>query len=434
MSLSQDQIDALLSLPALEPPPGISPNFDDPPNRNGLAYFVTTFCLVVSTLCVFIRLYARVWIEKRARIEEVLMICAYGSYWGTVWAGYEMIKTPGYYVHTWNLHNGDLVRPLWLILVYGCAYSFVLPFIKTAILLDWCRLFVPADNRRSLFWWACMALGGFQCLWGLLCTILLNVQCVPHRAIWEFWVPAKCFNLPKVMLASASCQVATDFIMMLLPQGIIWTLQLNWQKRLGVSIIFGVGVLACVAACFRLDQTITFAKETDLMYFIGPLLFWADAEMTCGFFIFCIPCLPKLIKESSLSATVKSMLGLSSNKSRSYATGGGHTGTGTGTGVLSKYGKGFDDGRDLELGTSGKRSEEGSLPLSDMERSESQERLHGHGKGSGSGSGLGGGVHVTKTTMVTITHDSRSNGSTTDFDTFGESGSKQQMTPWTVGK
>lgn len=47
------------------------------------------------------------------------------------------------------------------------------------------------------------------------------------------------------------------------------------------------------------------------MYVIGPLLFWADAEVTCGFFIFCIPCLPKLIKESSLPHTLKSMLGLS---------------------------------------------------------------------------------------------------------------------------
>lgn len=37
-----------------------------------------------------------------------------GAYWGTAYAGYALIYTPGYYVHTWNLHNEDLIRPLYV--------------------------------------------------------------------------------------------------------------------------------------------------------------------------------------------------------------------------------------------------------------------------------------------------------------------------------
>lgn len=37
-----------------------------------------------------------------------------GAYWGTAYAAYALIYTPGYYVHTWNLHNKDLVRPLYV--------------------------------------------------------------------------------------------------------------------------------------------------------------------------------------------------------------------------------------------------------------------------------------------------------------------------------
>lgn len=83
----------------------------------------------------------------------------------------------------------------------------------------------------------------FQCIWGLLCIILLNMQCRPHEAIWKFYLPSKCYDLPKVMLTSASCQVITDIVMVFLPQKMIWGLHLNWQKKLGVSIIFGVGVV-----------------------------------------------------------------------------------------------------------------------------------------------------------------------------------------------
>jgi hypothetical protein len=49
--------------------------------------------------------------------------------------------------------------------------------------------------------------------------------------------------LPDVMLTSASVQVASDIIMFFLPQRNIWRLQMNWQKKLGVSVIFGVGIL-----------------------------------------------------------------------------------------------------------------------------------------------------------------------------------------------
>lgn len=115
--------------------------------------------------------------------------------------------------------------------------------IKTAILLDWARIFVPSDKYKNFFWWGCVVISGFQCVWGVVCIILLNMQCIPHNAIWEFYVPSKCYELPKVMLSSGSIQVITDIAMVLLPQKMIWGLHLNWQKKLGVSIIFGVGVM-----------------------------------------------------------------------------------------------------------------------------------------------------------------------------------------------
>lgn len=130
-----------------------------------------------------------------------------------------------------------------LILIYGCCYSVVLPLIKTAILLDWCRIFAPSDKYRSPFWWGCVSLSTFQCVWGVLCIILLNMQCRPHNAIWEFYVPSKCYELPSVMLGSASVQVITDVCMVLLPQREIWRLHMNWQRKIGIALLFGIGLM-----------------------------------------------------------------------------------------------------------------------------------------------------------------------------------------------
>ncbi|KAG9523715.1 hypothetical protein KCV07_g2301, partial [Aureobasidium melanogenum] len=306
MSLSASELRTLLANPALPAPNGVTADFENPPNKNGLAWFVTTFCMLFATALVLARGYAKLRILKAAHIEELLMLCAYGAYLGTVYAGYGMIYTPGYYVHQWNLRNADLVQPLYLILVYGCAYSAALALVKTAILIDWCRIMVIISVQLS---------------WGIACIILLNMQCVPHAAIWKFYLPSKCYNLSTVMLVSASVQVFSDWSMILLPQKIIWGLQMNWRQRLGVSIIFGVGLLASISATVRLSTTITFSHEDDKMYFIAPLLFWACAEMTCGFFVLGVPCIPCLVKTSGLRGKCGSFFGVSlgSSNNRSAA-------------------------------------------------------------------------------------------------------------------
>lgn len=70
MSLSPTELEALLAAPALAPPEGVTPNFDSPDNQNTLAMFVFTFCMVVATLCLLIRVYARFWVERKLQLEE----------------------------------------------------------------------------------------------------------------------------------------------------------------------------------------------------------------------------------------------------------------------------------------------------------------------------------------------------------------------------
>ncbi|CAJ2511129.1 Uu.00g067540.m01.CDS01 [Anthostomella pinea] len=336
MPLSVEELAVFLAEPALAVPEGVESNFDNPPpplNRNVLAWAVTTLCTVLTSLILFLTQ----WLQ--------------GAYWGTAYAGYSMIYTPGYYVHQWNLHNRDLVRPLYLILIYGCSYSVVLPLLKTAISLDWCRIIVVDNRRRSLFWWGCMFIASIQIIWGIACVILLNLQCVPHRAIWEFYLPSKCYDLNKVMLASACVQVFTDWCTVFLPQRIIWG-------------------LASISASLRLSTTVTFAHEDDRMYFIGPLLFWACAEMTCGFFILSVPCLPSVIKESGLLRRIMAVLGINSNVPARPSNNDIVTFGGSGPAPLNtKPQKRHHTYSEID-------EEYGSLPMNNMADATSQETLH----------------------------------------------------------
>ncbi|KAG5787914.1 hypothetical protein H9Q69_013028 [Fusarium xylarioides] len=139
--------------PALAPPKDEVSNLNDPPNQNGLAYTVLIICAVITTICFLLRAYGRVYLLKKFQTEEILTTLAYGNYWGAAYATFKMVDTPGYFVHQWNVRLKDVIPTNYWVLIFGVCYSFVLPFLKIAILVEWCRLFVPKGTRtKSIFW------------------------------------------------------------------------------------------------------------------------------------------------------------------------------------------------------------------------------------------------------------------------------------------
>lgn len=59
-SPTPEQLQALLNGPALKPPPGVVPNFIDPPNLYDTAIAVQIVTLVLSTVAVAMRIYTKV--------------------------------------------------------------------------------------------------------------------------------------------------------------------------------------------------------------------------------------------------------------------------------------------------------------------------------------------------------------------------------------
>lgn len=132
------------------------------------------------------------------------------------------------------------------IFLFGVFYSIVLPVLKITILVEWCRMFAPQGHRsKGYFWWGSVAVIFVQITSGIGIVISLNLQCIPHSAIWDITIQAtsKCFDLYKLQVGSASIQLISDVAILLLPQQVIWSLKMSWRKRAGVSVIFGLGLL-----------------------------------------------------------------------------------------------------------------------------------------------------------------------------------------------
>ncbi|KAI1340367.1 hypothetical protein F5Y15DRAFT_56012 [Xylariaceae sp. FL0016] len=402
--LPKAQQDFVLAQPALAPPAGVISKFDNPPNRNGLAQAVLAVCLTLATFSFAIRMYARVVGLRKVKFEDFLTLGAYGTYIGFIYCCYRFMAEYGFFIHQWDVRVRDLIEISYILFIGGVFYSIALPFLKAAILLEWTQLFVPQGTRNA-FWWCCISLTTIQLAFAVASVFALCFQCIPYQKIWDITLPGHCLVKSKVEITSAAIHLVSDLIILVLPQSVIWSLQMSLKQRLGVSIIFSLGVLACVSAAFRLTVTIRYSTADDVIYSVASVILWALAEMTCGFIVIGMPTAPKILVETGLvtrlRASYKSWTGRSSSTAKTPSD-------------LSKLSQ---TSKSTNPNSSYHKLEEGGVPLQNIKpsTSESTEYLHDHDNNREKG--------ITRTTQLSTREDYDYEG-TVEHDQF------ERQHPW----
>lgn len=72
-SLPPDQQQVLLDGPALKPPVGVQSNFENPPNSNAIPEAVIPICLVLVSVAVLLRYYARAFVAKEIKVDDGML-------------------------------------------------------------------------------------------------------------------------------------------------------------------------------------------------------------------------------------------------------------------------------------------------------------------------------------------------------------------------
>ncbi|KAI1408870.1 hypothetical protein F5Y13DRAFT_99042 [Hypoxylon sp. FL1857] len=231
---------------------------------------------------------------QKLHIEDFIAFAAYGLSLGFVYCLYRLITDAGLFVHQWNIRlktfNGTYI---YLIYVGTILYCVIVMLYKAAILLELIRIFAPRGTR-GYFFWTCQSL-----LW-------INV-CFYVAVIVAGNVPSTSSKLAERRLSvalnvsSAALNLVSHLLLLLLAQSVIWRLQLETKKKIGLAFIFAFGIIACIAASFRLAASIQFLHLEDVTYAYGAIILWSCTEITCGALIFCMPSVPKAFKDSTRS-------------------------------------------------------------------------------------------------------------------------------------
>ncbi|KAF2815476.1 uncharacterized protein BDZ99DRAFT_341003, partial [Mytilinidion resinicola] len=88
----------------------------------------------------------------------------------------------------------------------------------------------------------------------------------------------------------------SDTTMVLLPQRVIWKLNMSRWRRVGLSTIFLFGILACIVSLVRLYCCARVFKSHDYTYYTLLMALGSFPEMTAGFLVICLPLLLKFVR------------------------------------------------------------------------------------------------------------------------------------------
>lgn len=121
-------------------------------------------------------------------------------------------------------------------------YGIVILFLKIGILLHWTEIFVPAGFRNG-FWWTCHITIWVNVLFYIICTFIELFGCTPRAKLWDPTLKGKCLDMLNVNVVSACVNFFSDLIILMLPQRVIWGLQLSIARKVGTAAVFAVGSL-----------------------------------------------------------------------------------------------------------------------------------------------------------------------------------------------
>ncbi|KAI1123019.1 hypothetical protein F5Y10DRAFT_252738 [Nemania abortiva] len=291
-SLSPEMQAAILAGPSLPPPPGVQPNFDNPPNSNQACLIVVSIFLVIVVTAMSLRIYARI---RNLHLSDWFAFGSLAVFIAWAYFLYSLAHFPGLFVHQWDIRLGQLKDFLYPAFIVSILYGTSLALIKTAIIVEWLRIFNP-NGTRNMFFWTCHITMWVNIAFLVTAIVLINTAFTPREGIWDVTIPAvKHVNTRASNLFSSVFNLIVDLAILCLPQRIIWTLRMPRSRKIGVSIIFATGVIACGTAIARLAVTVDHLTNPDATYSFATLGLISLGEGVCAFLVFCIPALPKAV-------------------------------------------------------------------------------------------------------------------------------------------
>ncbi|KAE9582100.1 Satratoxin biosynthesis SC1 cluster protein 4 [Colletotrichum fructicola] len=280
-----------------------------------LLFGLPTFFIIVRITNKYMKLSPWGW-------DDTTCLVAYGVLAAFLPAAY-LAEETGAGRDIWSLTPEQITYFLVLFYVFGMLYLTALAFVKASILFLYLRIF-PDEKFRRVLWCTQM----FNLL--LLIAFVGGTvgSCQPIHYFWDGWtgeMKGQCINLNAFAMSHGALNVALDVWMLVLPATQVYDLRMPLMRKLGVMLMFGVGVFLTAVSAYRVKALLIFSTSYNVTADSFQSSLWSHIELCVGIFVACLPStrqvwrilFPKIVTQ--LSRTGRSAKG-SNNESQASRT------------------------------------------------------------------------------------------------------------------
>jgi len=129
--------------------------------------------------------------------------------------------------------------------INACAivYGITILILKFSVLLQYRRIFVPT-KKTDYMYWGTHLMTAIIFIYYIIVTFFEIFECNPREKAWDPLIrDGHCFDTFAIIISAGYFNAVTDFIILFLPQGVIWRLHMPLQKKFAISGVFLVGLL-----------------------------------------------------------------------------------------------------------------------------------------------------------------------------------------------
>ncbi|KAF2174499.1 hypothetical protein K469DRAFT_541752, partial [Zopfia rhizophila CBS 207.26] len=228
----------------------------------------------VALLFLFLRLYLKWQFGKRIGWDDFLLVFS----WILLSVYAVCITTASKYGlgrHMVDIPKANLPSVLKYMTIGEFFAVIALSISKTSFAVTLLRL-VGRTWQIYFIWFVIVSLN--IAMW--LDAIILFASCTPVERKWNKDVSGVCWNRFIVVgfgIFSGAYSGAMDILLAILPVTLMWNLQLERKKKIGVCVSMSLGVFAGIAAAIK-TSNISIKPRKDITFDTAGLFIWAASE------------------------------------------------------------------------------------------------------------------------------------------------------------
>ncbi|KAI1175953.1 hypothetical protein F4777DRAFT_548569 [Nemania sp. FL0916] len=290
----------LSQIPSAPPPPGVIPNFVNPPSIAPICRIVIAVTLPLMAIFLILRIYVRVAVSKKLGIDDFL--CYISAAVVVAYCGVSLATLDNPVgVRNWNVPISRITvsfRQLAVSLII--LYALGSLAVKATLLTLYLRVFSPDRRART----AMLCGLGFISVLYIVSVIANLALCLPRDGE-DGWIQSgmRCEKKGgQFAEIQAIFGALTDLYVFFIPIKLLAGLNLNQRRKKALYVVFFTGFLACIVSIINAVFRFVVLGTGDIIWNGVPISALGAAELNLGIVCACVPVTFVLFQRAATTA------------------------------------------------------------------------------------------------------------------------------------